>query len=213
MNLSASRAYWWETKQVDGMRDEDLLADHVAGRADAFEWLVARYAEDLFGFFQRFVGSASQADDLVQETFLQVHLSAGSFDPERKFKPWLYTIASNKARDFMRSRRRRATHSLDGLPGDPDRPVPGVLLEADQPTAAEHVASQEQREQVRELVAVMPEHQRAVLILGYFQKLPYAEIAEVLQIPVGTVKSRLHAAVNHFAKLWLARTGAADSDS
>lgn len=198
---------------MEQRRDEELLADHLAGKSGAFDALVARYAEDLFSFFQRFVGSAAAADDLVQETFLQVHLAAGAFDPGRTFKPWLYTIAANKARDYLRSRRRHATLSLEGVSQDPERPSPGELLEAETSTAAAEVETGEKHRRVRAMIAMLPETQRMILVLGYYQRLPYAEIAEILGIPVGTVKSRLHAAVGQFAKLWLAQTKSAASEA
>jgi RNA polymerase sigma-70 factor (ECF subfamily) len=191
---------------VEHKRDEELLADHLAGSTAAFEALVGRYTEDLYGFFQRFVGSAAAADDLVQETFLQVHLSAGSFDPARAFKPWLYTIAANKGRDFMRARGRRPVQSLDSTGNSPDGPSPAALLETGDTSADEDVEVVEQRQLVRTLISRMPDSHRMILVLGYYQKLPYAEIAEILGVPVGTVKSRLHAAVSQFAKLWQAET-------
>lgn len=191
---------------MEHKRDEQLLAEHLAGSPAAFEALVARYTEDLFGFFHRFVGSAAAADDLVQETFLQVHLSAGSFDPARAFKPWLYTIAANKGRDFMRARGRRPVQSLDSTGSSPDSPSPAALLEAGDTSADKDVEVEEQKQLVRMLIDRMPETHRMILVLGYYQKLPYAEIAEILGVPVGTVKSRLHAAVNQFAKSWLAET-------
>lgn len=174
---------------------------YVAGSAPAFDALIARYANDLYGFLYRFVNNAALADDLVQETFLQVHAAAGSFDRSRAFKPWLYTIAANKARDQLRSRSRRQEQSLDA--GNDDE-TPGVArqLEAPGQDALEEVERREQQQQVRELIDRMPEHLRAILILGYYKQLPYAEIAEILDIPVGTVKSRLHSAVTHFAGLW-----------
>ena len=181
------------------------MAEHLAGTAGAFDILVARYAEDLYGFFQRFVGDAAAADDLVQETFLQVHLAAGSFDPARTFKPWLRTIAANKGRDFMRSRGRRPTQSLDTVGNDPDAPTPAALLRANDAAVPVAADTAERNEQVRRMIAQMPEHLRLVLVLGYYQKLPYADIAGILDIPVGTVKSRLHSAVNQFGKLWLAQ--------
>ncbi len=189
---------------MEHRRDEELLAEHLAGKPGAFDTLVQRYADGLFGFFQRFVGNAAIAEDLVQETFLQVHLAAATFDAQRTFKPWLYTIAANKARDYMRSRGRRPLQSLDTVAGNPDSPAPSALLESNAPAANERLDTSEQIEQVRAIVAQMPEHLRMILILGYYQKLPYAEIAEILEIPVGTVKSRLHSAVNHFAQLWQA---------
>ena len=105
----------------------------------------------------------------------------------------------------MRARGRRPAQSLDAGSADADAPLPAALLEADNPAGPPEL-DDEQRDQVRSMIAQMPESQRMILVLGYYQKLPYAEIAGILDVPVGTVKSRLHAAVQHFARLWLART-------
>lgn len=187
---------------MDAKRDEALLADHLAGRAGAFDALVARYADELYGFILRFVGSAAVADDMVQETFLQVHLAAGTFDARRSFRPWLYTIAANKARDYLRGRGRRHEQSLDARGTDNETPLLGDLIAADMEPTEEAADAAETRQRVRALIAQMPEHLRLILVLGYYHQLPYAEIAEILNVPVGTVKSRLHAAVTYFAKLW-----------
>ncbi len=181
--------------------DEDLLALHLAGRSAALPALVSRYTTELFGFLCRFVGDSAMAEDLVQETFLQVHLAGATFDRGRAFKPWLYTIAANKARDALRSRSRRPQLSIDAVIGDSETSAAGSL-EAQTAGPDESTDEQVQREQVRQVISRMPEHLRTILILGYYQQLPYAEIAEILSIPVGTVKSRLHAAVGHFARLW-----------
>lgn len=194
-------------------RDEKLLADHLAGIPHAFDALVARYADELYGFLFRFVGNAAAADDLVQESFVQVHLAAATFDPGRRFRPWLYTIAANKARDYLRGRGRRFEHSLEARGPDDEGPAVGQMIEAARTPAGDNAAAEETKEAVRALIAMMPEHLRLILVLGYYHQLPYAEIAEVLEIPVGTVKSRLHAAVTHFGKLWnsQARAGATDT--
>lgn len=198
---------------VENKRDEELLSEHLSGTPGSFDTLVRRYAEDLFGFFVRFVGNTAAADDLVQETFLQVHLAAGSFDPSRTFKPWLYTIAANKGRDYLRSRGRRQTQSLDASGVDGDAPTPAELLEATDVTAPQEFDDEEQKRLVRETIAQMPEHLRLILTLGYYQRLPYAEIADILDVPVGTVKSRLHSAVGQFGKRWLAREKGGMRDS
>lgn len=187
---------------MNAKSDEQLLADHLSGVSGAFDQLVARYANELYGFLCRFVANSSAAEDLVQETFIQVHAAAGTFDRERSFKPWLYTIAANKGRDYLRSRGRRQEYSIDATPGDNEGAAPSSNLESGDETQPEHVEREETQQRVRALVSKMPEHLRLILMLGYFQQLSYAEIAEVLGIPVGTVKSRLHAAVNQFAKLW-----------
>jgi len=187
---------------VEGKRDEELMAEYLAGDSGAFDCLVRRYVDDLYGFFSRFVGNRTAAEDLVQDTFLQVHLSAGSFDLNRTFKPWLYTIAANKGRDYLRARGRRPMQSLDLGQDEGHAPSPAKLLEADDAAAADRATREEQRRRVQETIARMPEHLQFILVLGYYQRLPYAEIAQILDIPVGTVKSRLHSAVQHFAHLW-----------
>lgn len=187
---------------VESRSDKELLADHLAGKPGAFDALAVRYAQELYGFLFRFLGNAAAAEDLTQETFLQVHLAAQSFDATRAFKPWLYTIAANKARDYLRSRSRRQEQSLDAGVDDDETASPLHMLEAADAPVTDEVDAEERRALVRTLIEKMPEHLRLILMLGYFQQLPYAEIAEVLDIPVGTVKSRLHAAVTHFAKLW-----------
>lgn len=193
-------------------RDEELLAAHLAGISEAFGTLVARYTDEIYGFVLRFVGNAAAAEDLTQETFLQVHLAAGAFDPQRSFRPWLYTIAANKARDYLRGRGRRAELPLEARAADDEGPLGGQYLEAEN-VAPDEVADAEQaRQTVRELIATMPEHLRLILVLGYYHQLPYAEMAEILDIPVGTVKSRLHSAVMHFAKLWRSRSRASTSE-
>ena len=105
---------------MTGRTDEELLVAYRDGEASAFTALVERYRNDLVGFLQRFLGSRAAADDVFQDAFLQVHLSAESFDASRRFKPWLYTIAANKARDFHRRRRRRSAVSLSTPIGTQD---------------------------------------------------------------------------------------------
>lgn len=185
---------------MEARSDEELLAAHLAGRAEALDVLINRYAGELYAFLSRFVGNAASAEDLVQETFLQVHLSAGSFDSGRAFKPWLYTIAANKGRDLLRARGRRPQVSLDA--GSEDGSGVGPTVAAEQLSQHEQLESDERGERVRAVIDAMPEHLRTVLMLGYYQQLPYADIAEILEIPLGTVKSRLHAAVQHFAREW-----------
>lgn len=195
---------------MSGHHDESLLRAHLDGDATAFEQLVNRYADELYGFLRRFVGDAAAADDLVQEAFLQVHQSAATFDLDRRFRPWLYTIAANKARDFMRSRGRRQEQSLDsaGSHKSDDAGMANVIP-SEETGHEDEISSAEQNRMVRAVVDELPEGLRTVILLGYFQQLPYAEIAEVLGIPVGTVKSRLHTAVHLFGKRWRERTATA----
>jgi RNA polymerase sigma-70 factor (ECF subfamily) len=187
---------------VDDRSDRQLLESHLQGDPQSFTRLVERYARDLYGFLYRFTGNAAVADDIVQETFLQVHVSVETFDLSRRFKPWLYTIAANKARDHLRTRGRRQERSLDVPSSNDERRSLADSLEAELPPLGEEHDAEELRERVRDLISQMPEHLRIILLLGYFDRLSYAEIAEVLGIPVGTVKSRLYSAVRYFGRLW-----------
>ena len=188
----------------DARSDEMLLTVYRQGNKAAFAELVERYERELFHFLVRFLGDRAAAEDVFQETFLQVHQSADQFDPARRFRPWLFTIAANKARDLMRSQARRPTNPLQASisPGDDES---GQFIDLMQSTATMPDAPLEKEElqqQVHKTVMGMPEHLREILLLSYFHQFPYKQISDILSIPLGTVKSRLHAAVAHFADRW-----------
>ena len=192
------------TPQNDPRTDEELLVAYRTGETAAFAMLVERYRNDLIQFLQRFLGSRAAADDVFQDAFLQIHLSAESFDASRRFKPWLYTIAANKARDFHRKRRRRSAVSLSAPVGSADgRETTLVdLLDGDDQAIDTNLLDEERQRLVKQVVDDLPAHYREILLLSYFQKLSYNQISDTLQIPLGTVKSRLHSAVAHFADSW-----------
>src|SRR4051812_5021886 len=98
--------------QPNGRTDEQLLSAYRSGDKASFSNLVTRYQRELFHFLIRFLGDRAAAEDVFQEAFLQVHQSADQFDLQRRFRPWLFTIAANKARDLMRSQARRPTNPL-----------------------------------------------------------------------------------------------------
>jgi len=199
------RAMAQRSRPLDQLSDEQLVTAYRAGEAEAFELLVARYRPELFQFLVRFVGDRAAADDLFQEAFLQVHQSIGTFDPTRRFKPWLFTIAANKARDHLRKNSRRQPAASVASATDDDAPSGRALLdllEADLPLPGQRVEDDETRDQVRKTVENLPEHLREVLLLAYFNQFSYKDIASMLQVPLGTVKSRLHAAVGTFAERW-----------
>ncbi len=194
--------------------DSELLRLHLEGDGEAFATLIGRYRRELFSFLRRFTGSDSLADDVFQETFLQLHLSAGTFDTNRRLKPWLFTIAANKARDAMRSRSRRGTVSLDALiPSDSGEKARYTnLMPAEIPQPDESLANLETRRIVQTIVLEMPENLRSVLLLSYFHAFAYRDIADMLNVPLGTVKSRLHTALVHFARKFKARMGRDEHD-
>jgi RNA polymerase sigma-70 factor (ECF subfamily) len=186
--------------------DEQLLAAHISGDSQAFGELLERYRNEMLHFLIRFMGSRASAEDVFQDTFLQVHLVAESFDTTRRFKPWLYTIAANKARDFHRRQKRRAAASLSApVGGGKEGETEFIdLLASDERSPEEPVAKQEQAARVKKVVDELPQHYREILLLNYFQKMSYNQIADALEIPLGTVKSRLHSAVASFSDSWKA---------
>jgi RNA polymerase sigma-70 factor (ECF subfamily) len=192
--------------QDKSISDTELLRRYLAGDEGAFAALVHRYEKELYNFLARFTGDRALAEDLFQETFLQLHVSAATFDQARRLKPWLFTIAANKARDALRRRTRHQAAPLDAtIAGSADeRTTYGDLMPSDVPPPEESLLNLEDRRAVESIVSEMPEHLRTVLVLSYFSDLPYQEIADVLGVPLGTVKSRLHAAVRQFASRWKA---------
>ena len=183
--------------------DEELLSAHIDGDSGAFPELMDRYKNDLLHFLIRFVGSRAAAEDVFQDTFLQIHISAETFDPSRRFKPWLFTIAANKGRDWHRKHSKRTMMSLSqdvGGEGEGARFVD--LLESDQELPDANLLETEQADQVRAAVESLPSHLREILLLSYFQQMSYVQISDSLQIPLGTVKSRLHSAVAAFSNSW-----------
>ncbi|AWM42479.1 RNA polymerase subunit sigma-70 [Gemmata obscuriglobus] len=185
--------------------DEQLLARLRAGERDCFGVLVRRYERELFGYLRRYLGDDDLADDVFQNTFVQVYTKLGQYEPDRPVRPWLYAIATNQAIDALRRRNRRADQRADVVTTADEDGQPRPLFEllpaaGDEPPAAADRA--EQRELVRAAVDRLPELLRQVVLLAYFQGLKYRDVADALGIPVGTVKSRLHAALAKLTEGW-----------
>jgi RNA polymerase sigma-70 factor (ECF subfamily) len=199
--------------QFKELTDEQLLGAHAAGRDGAYEVLIERYRNELLHFLIRFLSSRAAAEDVFQDTFLQIHLVADTFDTSRRFKPWLYTIAANKARDHHRKQKRRAAASLSSPIGrsGSDEVEFIDLLAGDDENPEVPVSEAEQAQLVKKAVDELPVHYREILLLSYFQKMSYNQIADALDIPLGTVKSRLHSAVGCFAENWKARESSGHS--
>ena len=186
-----------------GATDEELFRRcRSNGDSAAFESLVRRYETELYGYLRRYLGSAEMAEDVFQATFLQVHLKQDQFEEGRRFRPWLYTIATNQAIDAQRRNKRHRMVSLDHQTGEDDVGTLVDMLAGDGQTAAERLQAEEAREWVRSAVEELPEPLRAALLLVYHQGMKYREAADVLGIPVGTVKSRLHSALLKLNESW-----------
>ncbi|MEM6313132.1 MAG: sigma-70 family RNA polymerase sigma factor [Planctomycetota bacterium] len=185
------------------LTDEELIERYRDGDKPAFDVLVGRYERELFHFLIRFLGNRASAEDVYQEALLQVSQSAASFDVSRRFRPWLFTIAANKGRDLLRAQARKPAAPLSAkVDGGKEGTEFVDLMVADVEVPDEPLQKQELREAVQSAVMELPEHLREIILLSYFHQFPYKQISEILQIPLGTVKSRLHAAVAHFADKW-----------
>lgn len=164
--------------------DEALMQRVQRGDAEAFEALFGRYRSRLYAFLLRRAGEV-EADDLFQETWLRVVRSRERFDPRRRFSTWLFQIANNLARDRGR---RLAVRSR----------ARGELMEQARRSAANPrraSAPLDDRIDVAKRLGALPERLREVLLLRYYEQMSELEIAEVVGIPQGTVKSRLHTAI------------------
>jgi RNA polymerase sigma-70 factor (ECF subfamily) len=183
--------------------DGELLQRYRRGERRAFDTLVERYTRELYNFLFHLTRDGSLAEDAFQETFLQIHRSAAAFDAARPFKPWLFTIAANKARDALRQRQRQQAAPLDAsIAGSDQGATYADLMPADVPSPESVLSNLQTRQAVDKIIAGMSENLRTVLLLCYFHEMPYQEIADALGVPLGTVKSRLHAAVKYFAQQW-----------
>ncbi len=185
---------------VDDRADEQLIEDYRSGDAAAFRVLIERYHDDLLRFLTRFMGSRQAAEDVFQETFLQIHQSAESFDTSRRFKPWLFTIAANKGRDLHRKTARRPALGLSAEIGEQGTARFVDLMEIDVPDPSDRLDAEERDRLVQQAIGQLTDAQREILLLAYFQKLSYQQVSDLLEIPLGTVKSRLHGAVAAFAR-------------
>ena len=188
------------------MTDEHLLLRYrQTGDREKFGVLVRRYERELYSYLRRYLGDAEMAEDAFQGTFLQVHLKCHQFDPARRFRPWLYAIATNQAIDVQRRNKRHRMVSLDRSSGgeQDDRSNSwSEKLVGDSPDPHRAASDEENSRWIHESVALLGESMQQVIHLVYYQGLKYREAAEVLGIPVGTVKSRLHAAVQRLGFHW-----------
>lgn len=185
--------------------DEQLLLEYrQSGDRELYAQLVYRYERELFSYLRRYLGNAEMAEDVFQAAFLAVHLKCETFEEGRRFRPWLYTIATNAAIDARRRNKRHRTVSLD-TPREQDNEDVGRLvnlLESSDPDPANASESAERSHLVRETLNQLPESMTAVIHLVYYQGMKYREAAEILDIPVGTVKSRLNSAITKLTDVW-----------
>jgi len=193
-------------REFQDISDAELLSRSAAGDEGAFREIVERYKNGLYAFLWKFMGRRDLVEDVFQETFLQLYTSQESFDPSRPLRPWLFTIAANKAKDALRKIQRTAAVSIGSLTSPEEMSFGEAvnILTSEEERPYEEIQRDEAAANVRRVIADMPENLREILIMAYFNKFSYKQMAQILSIPIGTVKSRLHTAVGRFAKEWKA---------
>jgi RNA polymerase sigma-70 factor, ECF subfamily len=195
--------------EAEQMTDEELLAEYrLAGSPQIFETLVRRYERELYNYLRRFLGNTVLAEDAFQATFMQVHLKGHLFDDGRKVRPWLYTVATNQAIDIQRRNRRHRLVSLDRVSRSEHQELGALinLLSSREDDPGDQMEQGERKDWVRDAVAALPEQLRTAVGLVYFKGLKYREAADQLNVPVGTVKSRIHSAVKRLGEAWEAQS-------
>lgn len=176
--------------------DEALMRAYVAGDHEAFRELFARYAPMLMRLTMRHLRSDELAREVVQQTFFQVHAARHDFAPDRKLRPWIFTIAMNLVREHFRKKKRRPETELDEQRAVAERPERGPI-------------EQRQRaELLHAALAKLPESQRVVVELHWFEERPFAEVAEIVGSTEGAVRVRAHRAYRKLEEMLKRELGA-----
>jgi RNA polymerase sigma-70 factor (ECF subfamily) len=176
--------------------DQDVVLEARAGRQSAYRELVRRYERPIFSLIYRMVRNREQAEDLSQETFVKALNAIDSYRPEYKFSSWIFKIANNVSIDHLR-RRELDTLSLDGSPHalTPEAIQASALQLGDrQETALEELEARELGGEIEQAIAALRPEYRACILLRHVEGRPYEEIAEMLELPLGTVKTYIHRA-------------------
>jgi RNA polymerase sigma-70 factor, ECF subfamily len=183
-----------DTPDADAL-DRSDMERLVAGHPDALNQLMDRHATTVFHFLVRMLASEDDANDLTQETFVRVYRARESFRPKERFRTWLFTIAANLARNQLRWRSRHPALSLEAAKS-PDDQALGDSLPGNTPSPEAAAQAAERAQAVRDAVQLLPEDQRAAIVLCEWEERSVAEAATILQSTPKAVESRLYRARN-----------------
>ena len=174
------------------LTDATFVAKARAGDSDAYRVLVERHSRALFRLAFRMTGNESDAEDVVQESFLRAYRQLGKFDDRASFGTWIYRIASNCSLDLVRSRKRRSEHLA---PNDPEMDDPTLNLPALDPTPERAVLSTEVRERVTEAMGDLSPTERTAFVLRHFEGMCIEDVSRVLECQPGAAKHSVFRAV------------------
>lgn len=193
-----------ETTEIYPIISEErkLLNDFLRGRGDFPE-----IHSELFGYVRKYMGNRENAEDVMNEIWIKVNSNADKFDDKQKFRPWLYRVATNVCIDYQRKNKRHRIGRLVGLVSlnyeeenknvDYDPKIPEVSYM----NPLDKMELDEEKEKIKEDLEKLEPNHKELISLIYFQGLKYREAAQVVRIPIGTVKSRMHAGMKQLEKL------------
>ncbi len=176
----------------DATADDELMRRVQDGQVEALATLFDRYQAPLFNFYLRLTGDRAASEDLVQEVFFRVLKYRHTYQAGSRFATWLYHVARNARLDYWR--KRKAEVSID------DQPEPAVA-------PSDSAETGQTRQLLRRALALLPADKREILVLSRFQNLPYQEIAVILGCETGTVKVRVHRALQELRRIFMGLTG------
>ncbi len=190
-----------QRQHLSELDDSGVVAAYLAGSSRGFDTLVERYQKRLLNFVFRTIGDRERAEDLVQEVFIRVHRHLHRFDQSKKFSTWIYTIASNLAKNELRNRSRSPLVLFQTIRKNWEADHRPLQFEDRHYKPDDLYRKRHLRELVEESVAQLPEHHRVVFVLRELEGKTYEEIAAITSCNLGTVKSRLNRARNRFAQI------------
>ena len=176
--------------------DDCTLAKMVTeGNSAAFDTLFARHSDAIYAMLLKFTGNSDDVDDLIQEAFMKAYLKIGLYDPKYDFGAWIYTIARNTFVDFSRSRKSNALNPLNLSPEIDN------TAQSSSPTPEDYIINAQQRAQIERYISMLPEDYRQLFELRFRDEYSYEEIAEKLEMKLGTVKTRIFRVRNMMCRL------------
>ncbi len=182
--------------ELTKLSDQDIVARASAGSEKAYRELIRRYERPVFSLIYRVVRDREKAEDLAQDTFVKVLNHIGRYKPEYKFSSWIFKIAHNTALDDVR-RKELPTLSLDGSPhqlNPAEAAATAPVVASDDPAPDEFVESRELGGEIEAAIGTLRDEYRTAIVLRHMEGYAYEEIAEIMDVPLGTVKTYIHRA-------------------
>jgi RNA polymerase sigma-70 factor (ECF subfamily) len=190
-----------QTLNLTKIADAELITTALNGREESFEELVRRYQRPIVNYVYRMLGDYDASLDVTQEIFIKVYNSLARYSSEYKFTTWLYRIAHNAAIDYMR----RQNPNQQSLELENDEGNYQLQIESPNPTPEQERERDEWRMEIESVVRCLPNNYRDLIILRHSQDLSYEEIAEITNLPLGTVKNRLFRAREMMREMFIER--------